>query len=247
MTEEVIQPYEHQGSRDEAILLMHGFTGTAAHMRPLAEKMASAGYTVRTINLPGHATRAEDMAHVRAEDWIGAARDAMQSLHAGAARVTACGLSMGACLSLLMGAEGLADRVISISCPMPARNRFLPFVKYLYPLVPSIRFDKDEERIRELDQRYDFGYELWPSRAAAELYRVIRECRAHLSDVVCPLLCVQSHADMTIAPGSADFIMQAVRSPRREMFWLEGVPHVCTISRQTDAIAERMIGFLQAG
>ena len=58
---EVCKPFYHKGN-DCGVLLIHGFTGSCAHMRPLADDLAARGYTVRTINLPGHALTEADMA-----------------------------------------------------------------------------------------------------------------------------------------------------------------------------------------
>ena len=72
---EVCKPFYHKGS-DNGILLLNGFTGCAAHMRPLAEQLAGLGYTVRTINLPGHATSEEDMAKSDWQQWLHSAKEA---------------------------------------------------------------------------------------------------------------------------------------------------------------------------
>ena len=40
---DVCRPFFHKGSED-GILLMHGFTGSAAHMRKLADGLAAKGY-----------------------------------------------------------------------------------------------------------------------------------------------------------------------------------------------------------
>ena len=42
------------------ILLVHGFTGSPASMRPWAEYLNQHGYTVTVPLLPGHGTRPED-------------------------------------------------------------------------------------------------------------------------------------------------------------------------------------------
>ena len=68
------QPYEvRQG--EHGVLLMHGFAGSAAHMRPLAEGLVQQGFGVRTINLPGHATTLEDMRRCSWQDWLNAAKE----------------------------------------------------------------------------------------------------------------------------------------------------------------------------
>ena len=97
---EVCQPFFHQGSED-GILLMHGFTGSAAHMRKIADALAQKGYTVSTINLPGHATTEADMAKSTWQEWLQAAKQATLDLKAQCKRVTVCGLSMGGVLALL--------------------------------------------------------------------------------------------------------------------------------------------------
>ena len=43
------------------VLVLHGFTGNPASMRPLAELIAAAGYSVELPRLPGHGTTVEDM------------------------------------------------------------------------------------------------------------------------------------------------------------------------------------------
>ena len=57
------------------ILVLHGFTGDPSSMRPLAESLAAAGYTVELPRLPGHGTAMEDMLPTRWADWSGAAED----------------------------------------------------------------------------------------------------------------------------------------------------------------------------
>ena len=39
---------------NHGVLLIHGFTGSPGHMRPLGEKLREAGFAVRGILLPGH-------------------------------------------------------------------------------------------------------------------------------------------------------------------------------------------------
>ena len=48
---------------EHAVLLMHGFTGSPAHMRKLGEALHARGFAVRGILLPGHGGVPEDMIH----------------------------------------------------------------------------------------------------------------------------------------------------------------------------------------
>ena len=237
------QPFFHHGG-ENGILLLHGFTGSAAHMRPLAEALAQAGVTVKTINLPGHAQTPEKMTSVTAEDWLCAAREAVHDLRKMCSHVTVSGLSMGGVISLILAGEGEADRVIPISAPMPAKNPLLPVSGLLAPIVPKLNFGKDKARIAALDQRYDLGYAVCPSVAASQLHRIIQMGKQALPKVTCPLLCIQSHADQAISPKSASNILNGVSSKTREMLWLEDVPHVCTISKEKNTIFQHILDFI---
>ena len=80
------------------MLVLHGFTGNPQSMRPLAEAVAKAGFTVDLPLLPGHGTAVEDLIPKRWEDWSGAAESAYQALAARCDRVLVTGLSVGGTL-----------------------------------------------------------------------------------------------------------------------------------------------------
>lgn len=64
--------------------------------------------------------------------------------------------------------------------------------------------------------------------------------RQNLHAVTCPILAVQSRADETISPDSAEVIISGVSSREKGTLWLEDVPHVCTISRERGRIAREL-------
>ncbi len=238
------QPYFHQGG-EHGVVLLHGFTGSCAHMRLIAEALAENDFTVRTFNLPGHATRMEDMRAYRWTDWLDAARSQVEDMRSRCRYVSVAGLSMGGVMTLLLAAELPLTAAVPISAPMAAQNRLLPFAKYVAPLVPIIAWGHGEERLAQLDERYNLGYAGFPTRSGDDLHQLIRRARAGLSGVTCPLLVVQSHGDETIAPASADIIMQGVSSRKKRTLWLDGVPHVCTISPEHGRIAQTMTAWLR--
>jgi carboxylesterase len=67
-----MQDWAAQGSGKNAhigILLVHGFTGSPASMRPWGEFLYSKGYTVRVPLLPGHGTHPEHLNKVKWQEW----------------------------------------------------------------------------------------------------------------------------------------------------------------------------------
>ncbi len=238
------QPFFLEGG-DHAVLLMHGFTGSAAHMRPVGEALHRAGFTVKGINLPGHARDLEAMAACTWEDWLNAGRREVEGLRGKYAAVSAMGLSMGGCITLILAEEGLLDAAVPVSAPMAAQNRLLPLAGVLYRLVPKISWGngggpKDDM----LDPKYNLGYGGFPTKCGADLYKLIKMAKAGLGKITCPLMAVQSHGDETIDPGSADLILEKAASATKKMLWLEEVPHVCTITRESGHIAAEAAAFL---
>ena len=234
---EVCRPYSYTGSKN-GILLLHGFTGTAAHMRKLAEALAQRGHSVRTINLPGHATTEEDMAKATWQSWLYEVKQASMEMINEMDTFTICGLSMGGVLALLVAEQMKVDACVPISAPMAVKNRLLPLAGLFAPLMPRIAWGPPTERHAALDSAYDFGYTGFPTAKGADLNQLIKLARRNLYNITCPVLCVQSEADETIWEGSADTILDGISSGIRQKLWLKDVPHVCTISRELPAIAD---------
>lgn len=231
------QPFDHEGG-DSGIVLIHGFTGTCAHMRKLADELALRGHTVRTINLPGHATTEADMAKANWQQWLQAAKQAVYDMMQETRTCTVCGLSMGGVLALLVAQQMKVDACVPISAPMAVKNRLLPLSGLCAPLVPRIAWKGQPQRQQQLDPAYDYGYSGFPTAKGADLHKLIKLARQNLFNITCPILCVQSDADETIWYGSADAILEGVSSKVRKKLWLHDVPHVCTISRELPAIVD---------
>ena len=231
------QPFLLEGG-DHGVLLIHGFTGSAGHMRLIGEGLHAQGFTVKGINLPGHATSMEDMGRTGWQDWLNAARSAAAEMKEKYAHVSVAGLSMGGVLTLLLAEEMELTACAPISAPMAVQNKLMPFAKLAAPFIPMTWWGDDPERPSVLDKRYDHGYPGFPTKCAASLSKLIGMARRNLQAITCPILAVQSHADETISADSADVIIAGVSSRVKSALWLENVPHVCTISPEHPRIAE---------
>lgn len=234
---EVCKPFEHKGG-DSGILLVHGFTGTAAHMRKIADELAARGHTVRTINLPGHAATEADMAKATWQQWLHAVKEACYEMMQEVRTFTVCGLSMGGVLALLAAEQMKVDACVPISAPTAVKNRMLPLSGIAAPFLPRIAWGEGDELHQKLDKDYDFGYSGFPTAKGADLHRLITMARRNLFSIQCPILVIQSDGDETIWEGSCDEILKNVSSEVRQKLWLHDVPHVVTISCELPAIVD---------
>lgn len=239
------KPFLHEGG-DRGVLLLHGFTGSVAQLRPLGDALADLGYTVMGINLPGHAQTEVAMAQSDWKQWHRAAREAAIRLRGLCTVVTAVGLSMGGLLALLLASEGLVDGCVTLSAPMPVRSHMLWLAPAVAPFWPRVAKAPAAERHNQIDAAFDYGYAGYPTRKAGDLYRLLRLARREMRLIRCPLLVMQSDADHTVRASSADTILRLAKSAQKRKVELHGVHHVCTLSPALPLITEEIDGFVKS-
>jgi len=230
---------------DHGILLIHGFTGSPAHMLPLGEKLHKAGFAVRGMLLPGHGTTPQDMKKSTWQDWLQAVRLEAREMAKEYAHFSVAGLSMGGVLSLMMAQEMDLTGCVSIAAPMKTVTKIRWLAPIAAPILPMLHHAKPEGTRANVDHTYAVGYGSYPTKSVHDLSILMRRARQQLSLITCPILTVQSHQDETVTRDSPAIIQAGVSSKIRAELWLQDAPHVCTISPEYEKIAEGMIAFLR--
>jgi len=219
--------YAADGGR-MGVLLIHGFTGSAAETRPMGEYLAARGFTVRCPLLPGHGTTAEDLTHIHWQAWAKAAESALDDLQDRCQVVFVGGLSLGALLTLWFGAEH--PEIAGLLAMAPAvrvRNRWLPlslalrYVLKYWPFSPPGDQDLgDPDGLQRI-----WCYDQTPLWGAAEVYLLQRRVRRALPRVRQPILIFQGRRDAALAPEAAQVVYDRVASTDKTLVWLEHSGH----------------------
>jgi hypothetical protein len=105
------QPFLWEGGQPAA-LLVHGFPGTPAEMRPLAAVLQQAGWTVQGLLLPGFGPQIATLGERRWEEWLAAINQALADLRRDHAPLLLIGYSMGAALAIGAAAGQTVDGLI---------------------------------------------------------------------------------------------------------------------------------------
>jgi len=180
------------------------------------------------------------------------------------------GLSLGANLSLMLAAE-FPDDVAGAAClaptlfydgwSVPWYHRLIPLVDYT-PLKYFTYFRegepfglKDESLRGKIAARYrktslrdssdaaKFGYAHFPVRLFCEMRHLIRMCMRELPRVACPVLVVQAEQDDVTGPRNAQFIIEHVGSPRRELLLLKRSYHLVSADLERATVADHLQQF----
>ena len=245
------EPWSAVGSGPRArigIALIHGFTGSPVSLRPLAEHLARAGFTVELPRLPGHGTTWRDMIRTRYDDWRAHVFATAKALRARTDGVVLIGLSMGGTLALDVASGGGLDvaGIITINSPILDRDGLVvklgPYIEKIVPLVPASLAGltaNDIAKPREREQAYAWV----PSAAGNSLLRALPRVRRQLSHVPCPVLVMYSSHDHSVSPKNSRALLRLIRCPDLQQLVLERSYHVATLDYDQELILERATAF----
>jgi carboxylesterase len=238
------EPFFHSGG-STGVLLCHGFTGSPGTLRPWADYLAGAGLTVSLPRLPGHGTTWQEMGRTRWQDWYAEIDRACEELRGHATEIFAMGISMGACLALLL-AERRGDGVAGLVLVNPSitadTKLFLlaPVLKLVVPSLKGISSDIKKDGVHEL------SYDRVPVRAASSLPPLWRLTKERLGDITQPVLAYHSTVDHVVGPASMRILEEALPSGQLTVRECGNSYHVATLDNDADEIFAGSLEFVRS-
>lgn len=223
------------GGRAVGVLLVHGFSGSPASMRPWGEHLAARGYAVEVPQLPGHGTRWQDLNQVTWEQWYDTASAALDRLLAGCEAVVVGGLSMGGSVVLRL-AEERPDDVAGVMLVNPfvsSTRKELLALPLLHRAVPSLKGVVNDIKRPGQDE---IGYHRLPLKGLYQVTRMWKKVVPDLPKVTQPLVYFQSAEDHVIDRSSAETVLSAVSSRDTTHRVLAESWHVATLDHDAEAI-----------
>jgi carboxylesterase len=234
---------ERTGGRSIGVLLVHGYTGSPASIKPWARALAEQGYAAEVPLLPGHGTRWQDLNKVTWRQWYSEAEAGFDRLRESCDAVVVGGLSMGGAVALRL-AEERDDQIAGIVLVNPFLSsirtelQLLPVIKYVLPALRGIVND-----IRKPDQD-EHGYDRLPLKGLAEVTSMWKTVVPDLGRVTQPLLYFRSNNDHVIDPSSAATVLHGVSSKDVEERVLNDSYHVATLDNDAERIFAESAEFI---
>ncbi|QTA38320.1 alpha/beta fold hydrolase [Thermosipho ferrireducens] len=239
----VSQPIFLKGTSEEAILLIHGFTGIPLDMAYVAHQLNAAGFTVSVPRLPGHGTSSEDFLRSTWRDWLRKVIDTYLDLSGIYKKVYVAGLSMGGLLTLILASIFHPPKIATIAGAIIIndwRIKLTPilsvFLKQLPKKQPQQKYDNPE--LEYLSKEY-WSYN-WPPQGK-QLYKLMKIARKNLKKVSSDILILASENDKTVPLKAAHYIYHNVSSEKRKIIVFKKSGHVMTNDIEKEKVALELI------
>lgn len=203
---------EHPG--DKAVLLVHGLSDSPYSFTDIADELVAAGYTVRSILLPGHGTKAEDLMHPELEDWTGIVSHHTQLLSQQYDEVWLGGYSTGA---NLVTAEAMQNRnvdgLLLFAPAFQPQSKMVALAPYVRHFVDWADKDPEENRVK---------YDSLAMNGAGVYYQTTQLVNNLLDErpLNLPVFMMVSEADSVIDTGIiADYFQQKFIHNNKQLIW----------------------------
>lgn len=237
------EPFTAEGD-SLGILVLHGFTGSPAAVKPWAQHLAAAGHTVTAPRLPGHGTRWQDLNATTWQDWTGEAQRSLDWLRTRVGTVVVMGLANGATIGLrLAELHGSAIAgLVAVNPIVHSERRERHALPYLYRVVPGIPAPPLDIKKKGVE---DGGYDWLPLRAAHSLTQLWAIVRSDIHKVTQPLLVLRSADDHVAEPSNTAWLLANAPSAQAEEVVLENSFHVATLDHDADRVFALSLQFAE--
>ncbi|MDZ4670484.1 MAG: alpha/beta fold hydrolase [Phototrophicales bacterium] len=217
---DIHQPFTLQGQHT-AILMIHGFPGTPAEMRPLAPLFHDMGFTVRGVLLPGFGTDIETLPTRTYADWINALCAEVQALSQTHERLFIVGFSMGGALAVKL-THNMQKWVTGLILYAPFWKidhvawRAMPIIQTLFPQPRIFKYmplDFNKPEVRDGISRFMPNADLddpqvhkeirdfrLPVRMFSQIHKAGHEAYRLAPRITCPTLVIQGLEDDLVRP-----------------------------------------------
>lgn len=226
------QPFLWNGGAPAA-LFVHGFPGTPAELRPLAQSLNQRGWTVRGLLLPGFGPEIDQLAEQDNAAWVTAIMVALENLGKHHRPLLLIGYSMGAALAIQAATDAPVTGLVLLA---PFRRLgtwwqqiigmlLSPFFRQIRPFQktdfsdPEVcrntaKFlggvDVDDPAVQESLRQLTM-----PTRIFGTLQQAGRLGYRAASKIVVPGLVIQGTKDDVVSPRQTRALLQRLPGPLR--------------------------------
>jgi carboxylesterase len=225
------------------VLMLHGFTGSPASIKPWALALHERGLSVSVPRLPGHGTHWSDLNKVSWQDWYETIEKEFLELKKKCDQVFVAGFSVGGALALrlsqIRGSE-IAGTILLNASIYDERARFR-FVGALSTFLPSIA-GGDGDVAKPGNSKH--GYDRIPLKGLNQVRKLWEVVERDLYLVDLPLMVAYSLNDHVVHPVCSETIIDNVYSADIREVVFEKSFHNVALDHDADLLNDETMDFI---
>lgn len=226
---------------DEAVLLLHSFTGTVQDVKDVAESLHKEGYTCYVPCYRGHGLPVSEFVQYDIRDWWEDAEAAYGYLHTkGYRQITVMGVSLGGIFALKIAEQFEVARVIGMSVPYhkSAEGVLSRLNHYGTRLQYYIGYTEEE-------QAEEMAYVPAYQEGAAHFESFVNQTMNELSRIKMPTLLLYGGKDDISYKESVDKIAERLNNASEiETGCFRESGHLMTRGIEKQNVIEKIIDFM---
>ncbi|MDD4183384.1 MAG: alpha/beta fold hydrolase [Candidatus Omnitrophica bacterium] len=260
---------------ENAILLVHGITGTPSEMRYLAKSLNKAGYTVLCNTLPHHCGSLEELKKATWQEIAALCIDDFKSLKNEHKKVFVAGLSMGALVSIHIASQFPNDvtGVIAFAPTLFYDGWAVHKGQVLLPLAWHVPYFRNKIDIRENppyglkdeslrntihafysnaakgsagEKMVMFGSPFFPLASLYQHHQFAKVVKKELPRVKTPILIMHAKEDDMTSIKNAQYIYKNIASSDKSLIVLENSYHMIVIDKDKERVVDETIRFMNS-
>lgn len=225
------------------VLMLHGFTGSPASIKPWALALHERGLSISVPRLPGHGTHWSDLNKVSWQDWYETIEKEFLELKKKCDQVFVAGFSVGGALALrlsqIRGSE-IAGAILLNASIYDERARFR-FVGALSTFLPSIA-GGDGDVAKPGNPKH--GYDRIPLKGLNQVRKLWEVVERDLFLVDLPLMVAYSLNDHVVHPVCSETIIDNVYSADIREVVFEKSFHNVALDHDADLLNDETMDFI---
>ena len=225
------------------VLMLHGFTGSPASIKPWALALHERGLSISVPRLPGHGTHWSDLNKVSWQDWYETIEKEFLELKKKCDQVFVAGFSVGGALALrlsqIRGSE-ISGTILLNASIYDERARFR-FVGALSTFLPSIA-GGDGDVAKPGNPKH--GYDRIPLKGLNQVRKLWEVVERDLYLVDLPLMVAYSLNDHVVHPVCSETIIDNVYSADIREVVFEKSFHNVALDHDADLLNDETMDFI---
>lgn len=233
------QPIYLKGARNQAILLLHSFTGTVRDVKHLATTLNKQGFTCYVPNYPGHGLPLKELTKYNIQDWWKVVVDAYHLLEQEEYQeIYATGVSLGGLFTLRLAEHFDLKRIIVMSAPHKKGEGGIAKRLEVYGQRMNQILNLDEtESMKQLNyiNEYDEQIEVFQ--------QMINDIMSHLDTIKIPTKVMYGEQDDKAYEQSAQFINNHLGGKDKALKSFSNCGHLMTYGEGRAELEEAIVQF----